>query len=179
MSEITIEDVEYTKEFEELSELIEKVFRRSLSYKKVKNISLDDVGKNFSIYPEIKITFETHEGWEGANPKEGKKLSFYNERRGSFMIFVPIDFKIGDNFKQHSYPENFAIDVWRRKSERLYQVSYEFNNDDNDYKIDDIRAAGVTVYLGDLALKQGLINYNEELKNIKEDANKLKQLLSK
>ena len=53
------------------------------------------------------------------------------------------------------------------------------NKDDNDYLIDNIRAAGVTVYLGDLALKQGLINYDEELKIIKEDANKLKQLLSK
>tara|TARA_B100000925_G_scaffold184973_1_gene139749 strand:+ start:329 stop:868 length:540 start_codon:yes stop_codon:yes gene_type:complete len=179
MSEITIEDLEYTKEFEELSKLLEKVFRRSLSYTKVKNISLDDVGKNFSIYPEIKITFETHDGWEGGNPKEGKKTSFYTERSGAFMIFVPMDFKIGDNFKQHLYPENFAVDVWRKKSERLYQLSYEFNKDDNDYIINGIRAAGVTIYLGDLALAQGLINYDEELKNVKEDANKLKQLLSK
>ena len=95
------------------------------------------------------------------------------------MVFVPMDFKIGDNFKQHLYPENFAINTWREKSERLYDISYELNKDDNDYLIDNIRAAGVTVYLGDLALKQGLINYDEELKIIKEDANKLKQLLSK
>ena len=179
MSEITIEDLEYTKEFEELSKLIEKVFRRCLSYTKFKNISLDDVGKNFSIYPEIKITFESHDGWEGGNPKEGKKTFSYTERSGSFMIFVPMDFKIGDNFKQHLNPRNFAIDVWRTKSERLYQLIYKLNKEDNDYIIEDIRAAGVTIYLGDLALAQGLINYDEELKNIKEDANKLKQLLSK
>ena len=174
-----IEDIEKTKEFEELSKLLETVFRRSLTYTKVKNISLDDVGKNFSIYPEIKITFECHHGWEGGNPKEGKKTQHYDERLGSFMVFVPMDFKIGDNFKQHLYPENFAINTWREKSERLYDISYELNKDDNDYLIDNIRAAGVTVYLGDLALKQGLINYDEELKIIKEDANKLKQLLSK
>ena len=179
MSEIHIEDLESTKEFEELSKLLEKVFRRSLAYTKVKNISLDDVGKNFSIYPEIKITFESHHGWEGGNPKEGKKTEHYDERCGSFMVFVPMDFKIGDNFKQHLYPENFAINTWREKSERLYSISYELNKDDNDYLIDSIRAVGVTVYLGDLALKQGLINYDEELKIIKEDANKLKQLLSK
>jgi hypothetical protein len=179
MSEIYIEDLDSTKEFEELSKLIEKVFRKSLSYTKVKNISLNDVGKNFSIYPEIKITFECHHGWEGGNPKEGKKLDHYDEKCGTFMIFIPIDFRIGDNFKQHLYPENFAINTWREKSERLYDISYELNKDDNDYLIENITPIGVTVYLGNLALKQGLINYDEELNIIKQDTNKLKQLLSK
>ena len=179
MSEIYIEDLDSTKEFDELSKLLEKVFRKSLSYTKVKNISLDDVGKNFSIYPEIKITFESHNGWEGGNPKEGKKTEYYDEKCGTFMLFIPMDFKIGDNFKQHLHPENFAINTWREKSEILYDLSYELNKDDNDYLIENIRPIGVTVYLGNLALKQGLINYNEELKLIKQDTNKLKQLLSK
>ena len=89
MSEIYIEDLNFTKEFEELSKLLEKVFRRSLSYTKVKNISLNDVGKNFSIYPEIKITFESHNGWEGGNPKQGKKLEHYDEKCGTFISIIP------------------------------------------------------------------------------------------
>ena len=57
MSEITIEDLDIPKNLKNF-QIKEKVFRRSLSYTKFKNISLDDVGKNFSIL-KSKITFES------------------------------------------------------------------------------------------------------------------------
>ena len=48
----------YTKEFEVISKKF--LTEGPLSYTKFKNISLDDVGKNFPIYPEIKIS--SHDG---------------------------------------------------------------------------------------------------------------------
>ena len=60
MNSISIEELLYTKEFKELSKLLKIIFRKSLEYSKIKNISMDDVGKNYSTFPEIKITFESN-----------------------------------------------------------------------------------------------------------------------
>ena len=124
MNSISIEELLYTKEFKELSKLLEIIFRKSLEYLKIKNISMDDVGKNYSTFPEIKITFECFNGWEGNTPKEGKKTQHYNEDYGVFMIFIPKNFKMGVVFTDHENPNNFAVYNWRIEKEKLYQIDY-------------------------------------------------------
>lgn len=57
MNSISIEELLYTKEFKQLSKLLEIIFRKSLEYSKIKNISMDDVGKNYSTFPEIKRSY--------------------------------------------------------------------------------------------------------------------------
>ena len=178
MNSISIEELLYTKEFKELSKLLEIIFRKSLEYSKIKNISMDDVGKNYSTFPEIKITFECFNGWEGNTPKEGKKTQHYNEDYGVFMIFIPKNFKMGVVFTDHENPNNFALYNWRREKEKLYQIDYELKKEENIYLITDVNPAGVVRYQGDLALAQGLLNYDEELEFIKKDVNKIKLLLT-
>jgi hypothetical protein len=177
MNSTSVYDLLDTKEFKELSKLLEIIFRKSLEFTTIKNISMEDVGKNYSVFPEIKISFEGFDGWEGDTPKEGKKTLHYNEDRGTFMIFIPKIFKIGDNFNNHGNPNNFALYNWRREKEKLYQIDYELKKEENTYSITDVYAAGV-LYQGDLALEQGLLNYNEEFEFIKKDINKIKLLLT-
>jgi hypothetical protein len=93
------------------------------------------------------------------------------------MIFIPKIFKIGYNFNNHENPNNFALYNWRREKEKLYQIDYELKKEENTYSITDVSAAGV-LYQGDLYLKLGLLNYNEELEFIKKDINKIKLLLT-
>jgi hypothetical protein len=93
------------------------------------------------------------------------------------MIFIPKIFKIGDNFNNHGNPNNFALYNWREEKEKLYQIDYELKKEENTYSIGEVYAAGV-LYQGDLALEQGLLNYNEELEFIKKDINKIKLLLT-
>jgi hypothetical protein len=178
MNSKSIEELLYTKEFEELSKLLEIIFRKSLEYSKIKNISMDDVGKNYSIFPEIKISFETFPGWESNTPKEGKKTQHYTEDSGVFMIFIPKNFKMGVVFIDHENINNFALYNWREEKEKLYQIDYELKKEENTYLITDVNAAGVVRYQGDLALAQGRINYDEELEFIKKDINKIKLLLT-
>lgn len=94
------------------------------------------------------------------------------------MIFIPKNFKMGVVFTDHENPNNFALYNWRREKEKLYQIDYELKKEENIYLITDVNPAGVIRYQGDLALAQGLLNYDEELEFIKKDVNKIKLLLT-
>ena len=177
MNSTSVYDLLDTKEFKELSKLLEIIFRKSLEFTTIKNISMEDVGKNYSVFPEIKISFEGFDGWEGDTPKEGKKTQHYTEDSGAFMIFIPKNFKMGVVFIDHENINNFALYNWREEKEKLYQIDYELKKEENTYSITEVYAAGV-LYQGDLALEQGLLNYNEELEFIKKDINKIKLLLT-
>ena len=65
------------------------------------------------------------------------------------------------------------------KKKQIYKFLdlFTINEDKCNDLIENITPIGVAVYLGNLALKQGLINYDEELNIIKQDTNKLKQLI--
>jgi hypothetical protein len=72
---------------------------------------------------------------------------------------------------------SFLFIFYNREKEKLYQIDYELKKEENTYSITEVYAAGV-LYQGDLALEQGLLNYNEELEFIKKDINKIKLLLT-
>lgn len=173
-----INDIIYSEEMKKLGNLIKLVVKKSIPIDSIKNLKRDDIGKNFSIFQEIKISFDNFAGWEGSFPKDEK--GFYinddssKETSGSFMIFIPRKFEIGSPFEEHDDSfEYFAVDLWRKASETLYSVY--FDKEEKSY-FDCVDPAGLLWYGGSLKKTQrGFYpcNLEDEFELIEEDIKKL------